>query len=104
MRITAIKPRRRSLSALFLDGEFAMSLDTETLLKSGWREGREIEEEELSALKQESEKRRSHEKALYLLEHRDHSKKELAEKIARTEGCLLYTSYGYRSADPGRIV
>lgn len=103
MRITAIKPRRRSLSALFLDGEFAMSLDTETLLKSGWREGREIDEEELSALKQESEKRRAHEKALYLLEHRDHSKKELAEKIARTEGMEAGQEAAQRMEDLGLI-
>ncbi len=86
MRITAIHPRRKSLSALFLDGEFAMNLDTATLLEAGWKEGQEIDDSELLAIKQESERRRAREKALYLLEHRDHSKKELAEKIARTEG------------------
>ena len=86
MRITEIRPRRKSLSAVFLDGEFAMNLDTAALREAGWREGLEISDEELLTLKQESSRRRAREKALYLLEHRDHSKKELAEKIARTEG------------------
>ena len=32
MRITAIEPRRKGLSAVYIDGEFAMKLDTQTLL------------------------------------------------------------------------
>ncbi len=28
MRITAIEPRRKGLSAVYIDGEFAMKLDT----------------------------------------------------------------------------
>ena len=44
----------------------------------------EISDEELHQLLQESEARRAKEKALYLLEYRSHSKKELADKISRT--------------------
>ena len=33
MLITAIEKRRKMLSALFLDGEFAVNIDTETLLQ-----------------------------------------------------------------------
>ena len=84
MKITAIKPRRRFFSALFLDGEFAVNIDTETLMKSGFRQGSDITDEELHALIQSSEQRRANEKALYLLEHRSHSKKELVDKIRRT--------------------
>lgn len=83
MLITAIEPRRKSLSALFLDGEFAVKLDTETLLKSGRKPGQEIDDEQLHELIMESESRRAREKALYLLEHRSHSQKELADKISR---------------------
>ena len=32
MVVTAVEPRRKSFSALYIDGEFAMKLDTETLL------------------------------------------------------------------------
>ena len=44
----------------------------------------EISDEDLHQLLQESEARRAKEKALYLLEYRSHSKKELADKISRT--------------------
>lgn len=84
MEITAIKPRRKRLSQLYLDGEAAVKVDTETLLKFRWKPGMEISDEELHQLLQESEARRAKEKALYLLEYRSHSKKELADKISRT--------------------
>lgn len=83
MLITAIEPRRKGLSQLYIDGEKAMKLDTETLLKEHIRAGMEIGDEELLELVKKSEAHRASEKALYLLEHRNHSKKELAEKIAR---------------------
>lgn len=84
MEITAIEPRRKRLSQLYLDGEAAVKVDTETILKAGWKPGMEISDEELHELLQESEARRAKEKALYLLEYRSHSKKELADKISRT--------------------
>lgn len=84
MEITAIEPRRHRLSQLYLDGEAAVRVDTETLIKSGWKPGMEITDEELHALLEASEERRAREKALYLLEYRSHSKKELADKISRT--------------------
>ena len=84
MEITAIEPRRKRLSQLYLDGEAAVKVDTETLLKAGWKPGMEISDEDLNQLLQESEARRAKEKALYLLEYRSHSKKELADKISRT--------------------
>lgn len=83
MLITAIEPRRKGLSQLYIDGEKAMKLDTEILLKEHIKAGMEIDDEELLELVKKSEAHRASEKALYLLEHRNHSKKELAEKIAR---------------------
>ena len=32
MKITDIRPRRKGLSAVYIDGEYALSLDTQTLL------------------------------------------------------------------------
>ena len=84
MLITAIEPRRKSLRALFLDGEFAVNIDAETMLTSGYRIGKEITDEELHELIRQSDARRAREKALYLLSYRDHSKKELEEKIKRS--------------------
>lgn len=103
MEITAMEPRRKSFTALFLDGEFAMNIDTETLLRSGWKVGQDITDEELYELLQASEQRRANEKALYLLEHRSHSKKELVEKIRRTTSAEAAQAAADKMEDLGLI-
>ena len=84
MLITAIEPRRKSLRALCLDGELAVNIDAQTLLSSRFQVGTEITDEELHELLAASDANRAKEKALYLIAHRDHSKKELVDKIRRT--------------------
>lgn len=84
MELTAAEPRRHRLTQLYIDGEEAVKIDTETFLRWGLKPGDEITDEELRELLQESDACRAQEKALYLLGHRAHSKKELTEKIART--------------------
>ncbi len=84
MLITAVKPRRKGLSALFIDGEFAMNLDTQTLLENRFDVGREIDDEDLKEITELSNERRAKEKALWLISYRSHSKKELTDKIRRT--------------------
>ena len=85
MIITDVRPRRKRLSLMFIDGEPAVKVDTEIWLRSGLAVGDEIDDMDLKKLLKDSATHRAHEKALYLLEHRAHSKKELAAKIARTE-------------------
>ena len=84
MKITEIRPRRKGLSALFIDGEFAMALDTQTLLEQRIDVGKELDDEELHELITLSNERRAKEKALWLISYRSHSKKELRDKIRRT--------------------
>ena len=67
MVITAMQPRRRSFTALFLDGEWVCNLDTEILCRTGWQVGQAITPEELEEAQQASDMRRAQEKALYLL-------------------------------------
>ena len=69
MKITDIAPRRHRLSQLYIDGEAAVKVDTETLLRRGIAIGDELDDEELHELLQASAKHRAEEKALYLLEH-----------------------------------
>ena len=83
MRLTAIRPRRKKLSLLVIDGEEAMTVDTGVLQEMGYREGSELDDEQLKELLDRSQKRRAREKALYLLEYRNHSRKELEDKISR---------------------
>lgn len=84
MKITDIRPRRKGLSAVYIDGDYALSLDTQTLLEHRIDIGREFDDEELHDLIESSNERRAKEKALWLISYRSHSKKELRDKISRT--------------------
>lgn len=84
MQITAVEPRRKGLSALYIDGEFAMNLDTQTLIEHRFTVGKEIDDDDLHEIIALSNEHRAKEKALWLISYRDHSKKELTDKIKRT--------------------
>lgn len=84
MLITAIEPRRKAMSALYLDGEFVMNLDARTLIENRFDVGREIDDDDLHEIIRLSNERRAKEKALWLISYRDHSKKELTDRIKRT--------------------
>lgn len=84
MRVTAVEPKRKSLSALYIDGEYAMSLDTQTLADNRIEAGVELDDERLFEIKKESDYRRAKEKALWLLSGRDYSEKELEKKLSAT--------------------
>lgn len=84
MIITDVRPQKKSMVAIYLDGKFASNIDRETFLLSGYKLGSYIEDEDYFKLVRESNDRRAKEKALYLIEHRDHSSKELFDKIRKT--------------------
>lgn len=84
MLITAIEPRKKSMSALYIDGEFVMNLDSRTLIENRFDVGREIDDDDLYQIIKLSNERRAKEKALWMISYRDHSKKELKDKIRRT--------------------
>lgn len=84
MIITGIEPRKKGLSALYIDGEFAVKLDTKTLLENRVKIGSEIDDERLHFLIQQSDLQRAKDKALWLISYRDHSSRELEDKISRT--------------------
>ncbi|MBQ8860597.1 MAG: RecX family transcriptional regulator [Ruminococcus sp.] len=83
MKITAIEPKRKGLSALYIDGEFALKLDTETLLSHRIDVGNEIDDEKLKEVIDSSNTKRAKDKAMWLISYRDYSKKELIEKVAK---------------------
>lgn len=84
MMLTSAELRKKSLVALFLDGEKAVDLDAEVYLKSGLRPGDEIDDDRLHELIEASDERRAEQKAMYLLGYRAHSEQELARKLSRT--------------------
>lgn len=81
MIITSTKERKKSLTALYIDGEYAVSVDTMTFLSTGKKVGSEITDEELHELIETSKYNRAKEKALYLIEYRSRTKKELFDKL-----------------------
>ena len=83
MQITAVEPRKKGLSALYIDGEFAMKLDTEVLLACRFDVGREISDEELHTCIQFSDVKRCKDKAMWLISFRDHSRRELIDKLKK---------------------
>lgn len=84
MIITGIEPRKKGLSALYIDGEFAVKLDTKTILENRIKIGQSIDDEQLHELIKKSDLQRAKDKALWLISYRDHSGKELEDKISRT--------------------
>ncbi len=84
MTITDVVPKRKGLSALYIDNEFALKIDTETFLISRLSIGDDITDEELKELIDSSNEKRAKEKAMWLISYRDHSKKELIEKLRKT--------------------
>ena len=91
MQITAVEPRRKGLCALYIDGEFAMKLDTEVLLAHRFDVGREINDEQLYECIQASDNKRCKDKAMWLISFRDHSRKELIDKLKKDyseESCI----------------
>lgn len=83
MTVTAIKPARKALSMLYIDGEYAMKLDTQTLKENCIKVGTSLDDEQLKDLIEKSNYKRAKEKALWLLSGRDYSKKQLIDKIKK---------------------
>ncbi len=81
MTITELKPVKKKLTLVYIDGEYAMKLDTEVLYEECVREGCVIDDERLRELLEKSDKKRAREKALWLLSQRDYSRKKLFEKL-----------------------
>ena len=83
MVITAVEPRRKQMCALFIDGEYVMNLDAQTLIENRFDVGREIDDDELKEIIEKSGERRAKEKALWLISYRNHSEKELFDQLRR---------------------
>ena len=81
MIITSFEERKKSQTALYIDGEYAVTVDTMTFISTGKKVGSEITDEELYELIETSKFNRAKEKALYLIEYRNRTKKELSDKL-----------------------
>lgn len=82
-RLTQIKETKKGRLALFLDGEFAFSLDEDTFASAHLHEGDELEGWQVEDLRKQSDTRRALDKAMDYLSLRDHAAGELYQKLCR---------------------
>ncbi len=85
MRITGLKPQKRSNKRLsvFVDGEFAFSLDRTTVRQFGLKEGQPIDARLLTEVVLEDQWRHCRNYVLLLLSYRARSEKELRQRLTK---------------------
>lgn len=95
MIITDLKKSKKGNVLIYADGEYLTKVLPEIFLNSGLKIGDYIDDEILKNLSEAANLGKAKEKALRLLSFRDHSKKELVEKIKQSFG----GEYAERAAD-----
>jgi regulatory protein len=81
-KITEISPQQKgNLLNVFVNGEFSFSADSGFIVEEDVFVGKALDDQGLSDLKRSAEIRKAVRHALYLLEHRDFSKKELSKRL-----------------------
>jgi Uncharacterized protein conserved in bacteria len=81
MLIDEMKPQKGHLVGLYSEGELIVSVDCELAAEKNIRAGREYSIDELRELLSDSQLRRAKSKALYLLNFRDYSRRDLAARL-----------------------
>lgn len=96
-QITRIEPQKNKHSLIsrklenkkrfniFIDGEFALGLDAEILIKEGLKENQEISSERINELVKENELQKLLDKALRFLSYRPRSEKEISDFLTRKQ-------------------
>ncbi len=82
-KITKIERQEnnRQRLSIYLDGEFAFGLNDEIVLKHNINVNQTLHEDQIEDLLSEDEKKRAKQKAFSYLARRDHSEKELSDKL-----------------------
>lgn len=84
MKITDIQKAKSTRYTVFVDDEYFAVLDIEIIYFNGLKVGDEIDEEHMQDILRQAQRRTARERAYYLLGYRDHSKKELYDKLLKS--------------------
>ncbi len=84
MTVTAVEKVKGSRYRVDIDGAYWYILDIELIVANGIRVGAVCDETFLDDVKAQAERRKAKERALYLLELRDHTRKELIDKLKKS--------------------
>ncbi|HBL41000.1 MAG TPA: hypothetical protein DDY98_05295 [Ruminococcaceae bacterium] len=71
-----------------VDGEYRFTVDADFWYMSGYLDGDEIDEDALLDLERRIRERRCFNRALNILSRREHSEKELTDKLVRADGAV----------------
>ena len=82
-RLTQIKETKKGRLALFLDGEFAFSLDEDTFAAAALHQDDELEDWQIEELRKKSETRRALDKAMDYFILRDHAAGVFCTRLCR---------------------
>lgn len=87
MRITKIEPQKKNPNRrnIYLDGEFAVGVGAETLLRFGLRTGDELSPDTLKAIENAEEQSGAKHAALRFLAHRHRTRKEIRDRLREKE-------------------
>lgn len=83
MKITQIEKYKGNFFNIYLDGAYAATLSERIIFEFGLSEGAELSQEKFDEAAETAQFYKARERAYYLLTYRDHSQKELAEKLRR---------------------
>ena len=83
MRITDVRMTKRGRVALYVEGEFLLSMHPEVFAVSGLSVGSEVDTESLETLSAEAELKKAKEKALNLLSYKEYTTKQLTDRLKR---------------------
>ena len=81
--LSEIKQTKKGRYALFFDDQFYFSVDEEVLVKHHLKADACFSDSEIEILKKESDYNKAKEKAFRILSIRDHSEKELYDKLLK---------------------
>lgn len=88
---------------LFLDDEYNFTVTADFWFSSAFNSGDEIDEDELRAFKAKAEDRKAFNKALNIICRRDHSERELEEKLSKTVDKASAAAAVKKAADLGLV-
>lgn len=86
MIITAIEKKKGRRYQIDIDGAYWYILDVELIADHHLKVGKAVTTQELEQIRHQADCRKAKERALYLLEYRDHSRKQLIDKLMDSVG------------------
>ena len=103
MKITSITKKNGTRWQIEVDDEYWAILDAEIIVNQHLKVGVELTEERMEEILRAADFRRARERALYLLDYRDHSRGEIVEKLSRNVDLVIAEEVADKLCELGLI-